>query len=213
MIEEALEQGKDVDVEVYVEISDISDSISEADKAKIKSEALDVGNIEFFDISLLKKISIDGQSQGTVSIHNIDTPLKLTIAIPNSFPAVASGYTRTYIVFRLHDGKVVKLQTTLNADGTITFETDKFSTYALGYIDVKTDGANTPAANTPTANVPTNNTNTSKTNIDTSKQETKKSENNVVQTGDKMDFGFIVMMMIGSAVAAIYLELKRRKIK
>ena len=213
MIEEALEQGKDVNVEVYVEISDISDSISEADKAKIKSEALDAGNIEFFDISLLKKISIDGQSQGTVSIHNIDTPLKLTIAIPNSFPAVASGYTRTYIVFRLHDGKVVKLQTTLNADGTITFETDKFSTYALGYIDVKTDGANTPAADTPTANVPTNNTNTSKTNIDTSKQGTKKSENNVVQTGDKMDFGFIVMMMIGSAVAAIYLELKRRKIK
>ena len=37
----------------------------------------------------------------------------------------------------MHDDKVEKLPVTVNNDGTLLFETDKFSTYALAYDDVK----------------------------------------------------------------------------
>ncbi|MBQ9233555.1 MAG: InlB B-repeat-containing protein, partial [Lachnospiraceae bacterium] len=102
-IDEAINNGEDVNVDVYLEIKDISDAISPSDKEKIKASTTNADNIEYFDISVFKEISISGQSQGATSIHELTTPLKLTIGVPKSFPAVADGYTRTYKVLRLHD--------------------------------------------------------------------------------------------------------------
>ena len=138
-MDDAVDHGKSVDVDVYLEIKDISDTISASDKDKIKTAVANTDNIEYFDISLFKEITISGQSQGAISIHNLDTPLKLTIAAPKSFPAVAEGYTRTYIVLRLHDGTITVLSATLNADGTISFETDRLSTYAVAYTNSAID--------------------------------------------------------------------------
>ena len=44
---------------------------------------------------------------------------------------------RTFYVIRVHDGKAEKLDTVENEDGTLTFKTDKFSTYALAYEDAQ----------------------------------------------------------------------------
>ena len=213
-IEDAISNGKDVDVDVYLEIEDISDAISASDKEKIKASATNADNIAFFDISLFKKISISGQSQGAASIHNLTTPLKLTIGVPKSFPAVADGYTRTYVVLRLHDGSVTVLPTTLNADGTLSFETDKFSTYALAYTDVKKEETKEPTADTPTTTVdtPTTKVDTPTANADTSKAEVKNTDNKI-STGDKMNIGIIIMLMVDSAMAALYLTLRKKMIK
>ena len=213
-IEEAINNGEDVKVDVYLEIEDISDAISASDKEKIEASATNADNIAFFDISLFKEISISGQSQGAASIHNLTTPLKLTIGVPKSFPAVADGYTRTYVVLRLHDGSVTVLPTTLNADGTLSFETDKFSTYALAYTDVKKEETKEPTADTPTTTVdtPTTKVDTPTANADTSKAEVKNTDNKI-STGDKMNIGIIIMLMVDSAMAALYLTLRKKMIK
>ena len=135
IIDEAVNSGKDVDVDVYLAIRDIADEITAEDKAKLEAKASDAGQLAYFDISLFKEIIVDGYSQGATSIHELATPLKLTIGVPKSFPAVADGYTRTYVVLRLHDGVVTVLPATVNADGTISFETDRLSTYAVAYTD------------------------------------------------------------------------------
>ena len=135
IIDEAVNSGKDVDVDVYLAIRDIADEITAEDKAKLEAKASDAGQLAYFDISLFKEIIVDGSSQGATSIHELATPLKLTIGVPKSFPAVADGYTRTYVVLRLHDGVVTVLPATVNADGTISFETDRLSTYAVAYTD------------------------------------------------------------------------------
>ncbi len=198
-IEDAINNGEDVKVDVYLEIEDISDTISASDKEKIKASVTNADNIEYFDISLFKEISISGRSQGAASIHDLTTPLKLTIGVPKSFPAVADGYKRTYVVLRLHDGSVTVLPTTLNADGTLSFETDKFSTYALAYTDTKKEEVTTE---TPTTKVDTPTTEAPK--ADTPKAPT---------TGDKINLGVIVMLMIDSAMAGLYLTLRRRLMK
>ena len=213
-IEDAISNGKDVDVDVYLEINGISDTISETDKDKIKAATTNADNIEYFDISLFKEIIIGGQTLGATSIHNLTTPLKLTMGVPKSFPAVADGYTRTYIVLRLHDGSVTVLPTTLNADGTLSFETDKFSTYALAYTDVKKGETKEPTADTPTTTVdiPTTKVDTPTVNVDTPKAEAKNTDNKIT-TGDKINIGVIVMLMIDSAMAALYLTLRKKMIK
>ena len=208
-IDEAINNGEDVNVDVYLEIKDISDAISPSDKEKIKASTTNADNIEYFDISVFKEISISGQSQGATSIHELTTPLKLTIGVPKSFPAVADGYKRTYVVLRLHDGSVTVLPTTLNADGTLSFETDKFSTYALAYTDTKKEEVTTetPTTETPTTEVPT-------TKVDTPTTEAPKADTpKAPTTGDKINLGAIVMLMIDSAMAGLYLTLRRRLMK
>ena len=208
-IDEAINNGEDVNVDVYLEIKDISDAISPSDKEKIKASTTNADNIEYFDISVFKEISISGQSQGATSIHELTTPLKLTIGVPKSFPAVADGYKRTYVVLRLHDGSVTVLPTTLNADGTLSFETDKFSTYALAYTDTKKEEVTTetPTTETPTTEAPT-------TKVDTPTTEAPKADTpKAPTTGDKINLGAIVMLMIDSAMAGLYLTLRRRLMK
>ena len=39
----------------------------------------------------------------------------------------------------MHDGKVVKIKAKDNGDGTISFDSNKFSLYALTYTDVEED--------------------------------------------------------------------------
>ena len=52
-------------------------------------------------------------------------------------PKVKSGYVRKYFVIRVHDGKTTVIDDVKdNGNGTVTFKSDKFSTYALAYNDV-----------------------------------------------------------------------------
>jgi len=53
------------------------------------------------------------------------------------------GFTRKYVVIRVHyNEETQEYETTVlpatEKDGTVTFETDRFSTYVLAYEDVKT---------------------------------------------------------------------------
>ena len=52
--------------------------------------------------------------------------------------------TRTYKIVRVHEGETSIIDVEFNEDtGEITFETDKFSTYALIYNDVQVEMSQT----------------------------------------------------------------------
>jgi len=75
----------------------------------------------------------------------LDKNVKVTLNIPEDLEKVKEGYTRKYVVIRLHEIvnnnttkiEVNELKSIDNGDGTVTFETDKFSTYILTYEDIK----------------------------------------------------------------------------
>ena len=69
----------------------------------------------------------------------ISTAAEFKIAEPTDLPAVASGYTREYKVLRYHDLAVQVLDATVDSDGYIVFSSDKFSDFALAYVDVAAD--------------------------------------------------------------------------
>lgn len=88
----------------------------------------------FFDISLNLKDSVTEESLGI--LDESDNELSFDIVLPSDIAKVEDGYTRTYYIVRYHDGDVDLLDTTVDGN-VVSFKTDKFSTYALAYTDVK----------------------------------------------------------------------------
>ena len=64
-----------------------------------------------------------------------------TVAITLPAPDLEAEYDRIIVVFIAHDGSYEECATTINEDGTITFETDHFSQYAIiGITEAANDG-------------------------------------------------------------------------
>lgn len=126
----AKENGKDI--EVYLEVKDISDSISESDKKVIEQKLGDKTLGLYLDINLYKKV----EGQEATKITETKEPLTISFEIPENLINKDSNIIRTFKVLRLHDGKVTELDVKVNGNiGTI--ETDEFSTYALTYTDTE----------------------------------------------------------------------------
>ncbi|MBQ6323472.1 MAG: InlB B-repeat-containing protein [Bacilli bacterium] len=126
-----INQGKNIDV--YLEVKDISNSISSSDKSKIEEK---LGNDKlglYLDVSLFKKV----EGEEATKITETKTPITISFEIPDELINKDSNVERTFKVLRLHDGNVEEIEVKVNGN-IATFETDKFSTYALTYNDVIT---------------------------------------------------------------------------
>lgn len=65
-------------------------------------------------------------------------PVEVKLELPQDLPKVKEGFTRKYYVIRVHNGEVTVIEDVKdNGDGTVSFKSDKFSTYALAYNDVE----------------------------------------------------------------------------
>ena len=127
-VEKAIADGKDVKIEVV--IKNIEETKLDAtDKkeidAKIKEEDLVVA--QYLDLSIV--VFADNDELGEVK--ELTEEITYTIAIP----ADLAKEGREFVVIRVHDGVAKILPTTMNDDGTLSFKTDRFSTYALAYTD------------------------------------------------------------------------------
>lgn len=107
-------------------------------------------------LNLQVLVKADGDKIG--EINELNQAITFTVAIPEALKAEG----RSFFVVRLHDGLAEKLDTVMNADGTLSFATDKFSTYALAYADptstnpgVSEDGDNSGTPETKPENKPT----------------------------------------------------------
>lgn len=68
-------------------------------------------------------------------ISELSDKISLTIALPKDLKNTDKTVERVYYIIREHNGVVEKLEANLNEDGTLSFESDKFSTYAVAYED------------------------------------------------------------------------------
>lgn len=134
---EKMENGKDVDI--YLEVTDITNTISENDKNTILVEINGKYNIgQFLDVSLYKRLT----DENPTKITETKDTIRITFEIPKHLINTNPNIVRTYKIIRLHDGKITYLDTTVDGN-SIIFETDKFSTYALVYADTTTQNPQT----------------------------------------------------------------------
>jgi LysM repeat protein len=120
-------------VAVYLEVKDIKETVSKEEKAKIE-EVLGEDTIGLFlDIKLIKQIGDDKPQE----VSKTNEKIKISIKIPEELLVTEEGKQRIYKIVTIHEGEVTILEGTFDKEtGLFTFETDKFSTYALVYSDI-----------------------------------------------------------------------------
>lgn len=132
-IAEAVENGETIVAKV-VATTIAENEVSAEAKAAVKEaiatiaepEVVNVVVAQFLDLSVAI-CTESGEELGTY--NELTETLTFTIAVPENMETEG----KTFVVIRVHNGEVTVLDTVMNADGTLSFETDKFSTYALAY--------------------------------------------------------------------------------
>ena len=95
------------------------------------SEDSEVGM--YLDINLYKKVNSD---ENNTQITETQKDINLSIDIPQNLINENEGVTRSYQIIRVHDGAAETLDAQYDAETkSLTFNTDRFSTYALVYKD------------------------------------------------------------------------------
>jgi uncharacterized repeat protein (TIGR02543 family) len=108
------------------------------DETKLIQNVLKEKNIsfsEFLDISITKTIG----DKGAVKLSNLNENLKISFDIPEKMQKKNAKY---YIV-RSHEGECVILQDIDDDPTTVTIQTDRFSTYVMGYVQTAVKGQKT----------------------------------------------------------------------
>lgn len=132
-VEKAILDNQTITVKAKSQILQES-AIKQEELQKIK-DVLKVSNgttqtspkiVQYIDLSMML---IANNNEELGSLYQLNKPITYTLTLPSNLKAEG----KTFYVIRLHDGKADKLATTLNSDGTLSFSTDRFSTYALVY--------------------------------------------------------------------------------
>ena len=131
---EALESGANVEIIMSVELQE---NVDPEDKAAIEEAAEGKYAVGMY-LELNLDIYINDELSRSVTL--LDEPICITVDIPEEL--LAEG--REYVILRLHDGEVDILKDLDSDPNTITFETDRFSTYAIGYSVSKTSEPEQP---------------------------------------------------------------------
>lgn len=143
-VSEAKVNNQTVTAEIVVKELN-QEEIAQNDKAVIEDKVTSVlgedAKVQYLDVAIVLKA--DDEELGT--LNKLEEEITITVAIPEELKAEG----RTYKVIRNHNGEVTVLETVLNEDGTISFKTDRFSTYALAYADEEGTSTNPNPDNTP----------------------------------------------------------------
>lgn len=135
-----LAENNDSKLELELTIKEIEDPST--DLGKIEETYPEVKNLKFqtHDITVVKELlKSDGALISKTDIHELDNSVSIVLDLQDD-EVVKPGYARQYHVYRLHEGIAQELDYSLirNEQGQrqIKFNTNLFSTYAVGYKDV-----------------------------------------------------------------------------
>lgn len=140
--EEKAEIDGGVVPDVWVEVEDNSENVSDDDKSLIDEKRGNAKVGKYLDISLFIKVG----SLAERELEEVASPVKVSLKLSEDLVNRNASLKRNYQIVRIHEGVAEVLACVFDAANlTISFETDKFSTYAIVYTDtvVSTGGGST----------------------------------------------------------------------
>ncbi len=188
-------------VKVWLEISKtVENKISDTDKASVLQAAEQVlgddAKLVYFDVDLYKQMEGGEKTKITEPGMNI----QVTVKIPDTLLNHDKTILREYKIIRLHNGEATTISGKFDAETRkFSFETDKFSTYAIAYSDTQlvTDSPSTDSSKTDSPS--TDSPSTDSPSTDSPK------------TGDDSNPKFWTLLMLMSMTALAGLFAKKRK--
>ena len=125
----AIDNGEEISLKVGV--SPLDEQKIANDVKKINEHISDGQNlINYYDISVQLDLGDE-----VANLTQLTDTITIKLPMPTNLPKLSNGYKRIFKILRIHDGKIEELST-ITSDDEITFETNKFSTYALTYEDI-----------------------------------------------------------------------------
>ena len=181
-------------VNVWLDIQDMSASVPQADKTLIQNTSGDYTVGIYLDINLFKKV----RSNDATKVIETNGKVKASIIIPESL--WKSG--RTFEIIRVHDGVATAIAGTYDENTHVfTFETDKFSIYALAYKDPAS------SSNSGTTSDSSSSSNSGSSNSSNSTQST------APKTGDPNDVRVWYLFLIASLGGLGFIGYSKKKEK
>ncbi len=127
---------------IILKVTDISASVNDKEKKLIQdtlasengvttNEATDIP-VLYIDLTLYKQVG----SQEETKVTETKDKISISIEVPEELRSTDGSISREFYVLRVHNGEVTRIEGTYDpVTHLFTFETDKFSTYALTYQD------------------------------------------------------------------------------
>lgn len=142
-LKEALIAGATIETELYRIYGDQTDSlilngqgeVVDALKAELEDGAEVAG---IFDYAIRLTYVYGGGADILGEITELATPVKLTFDTTDenyNIPAVAENAKREWTVVRYHGDKAEAIESEIDENGLLSFESDKFSSYLVAYTD------------------------------------------------------------------------------
>ena len=123
------------DLKIWLSISDITTSVPARDMEKVETVRGDAKVAAYLDVNIFRQY---GNSENTSRVSETKSEVEIEFKVPQNLINHNSTVTRNYQLVRVHDGEAEVLNAEYDKNSnTIRFRTDKFSTYALVYNDVK----------------------------------------------------------------------------
>lgn len=200
------------DIHIILKVANANGTITAESKAQIESAAKGYTIGQYLDISLFKRLIVDGEAGELVQITGTHDSITISVQVPDDLKNTDSSVTRTFWIVRNHDGAVDFLPTIYDAQtNSLTFETDKFSDYAIVYQDtVKTteDTENSDENSNENTNEET------KKSTDDSSQSSSTTAETTPKTGDNSYLWlwlFLLILSCGIAAGAVIYHRQKGK--
>lgn len=175
--EELAQLSEGASMEVVLVIKGGDASIGGATKTQMENYAEGYTIGQYLDISLFKQMTKNGKMLKNQQLYELPQKITVNIRIPDHLLNTDPKIQRSYCVIRNHNGIIEILASTYQEDTHIlSFQTDRFSDYAIAYKDVKK----------------TDNTTEKETNPDSG----KKSSQSSPQTGDQTEIVHYILLLI-----------------
>lgn len=187
-------------LEVVLVVKDGTATVSKSSRTRLEQAAGEYNIGQYLDISLIKYLTVNGQTDDGIMITTTSGMITVSVKIPDSMINTDKSIERSFIVLRNHEGTAQILDSRYDADNqTLTFQTDQFSDYAIAYKDEKKSG-------------PTGGNDNNSTKHGTTTENTWMSVHSP-QTGDTTDLARYGIALIASITVIIgWLILRKKKI-
>lgn len=128
--------AKGENAKVILKVKDISASVSKEEKALIQEQLFSKGDVSqsvlYMDLSLYKQVG----SRDETRITETNGKIRISLEVPERFWNTDVTKSRAFYVVRIHVKEVTRIDGSYDPTTHLfTFETDRFSTYALTYQD------------------------------------------------------------------------------
>lgn len=147
-----VENGTNITILLTVEDATTTVSTEDTEAVEAALDKMTLG--QYLDVGLFKITSDEtGATTATDTISTTKKPIRITFEIPDNL----RGSNRTFSVIRVHGGETTVLKDLDSNDNTVTIETDKFSTYALAYVERKGSSSSNKGGGSGSASSDTSN--------------------------------------------------------